>query len=465
MKTEETRSVRARKPHGMAVCLVVVLAMAIHPACAESSAERDQRMQWFREARFGMFIHWGLYAIPAGQWNGKPYEGIAEWIQSMARIPVKEYEMLKDQFNPAKYDPDQWVRMAKDAGMKYVVITSKHHDGFGLWDSAQTDWDIGSTPYGKDLLKPLAEACRKHGLRFCIYHSIMDWHHPDWGTREPWRGNAPNPSPDMDDYTAFMKAQLRELLTGYGDVGVLWFDGEWEDAWTHRRGRDLDDYVRSLQPGIIINNRVDKGRHGMEGFTKEERFRGDFGTPEQQIPVNGIPGADWESCMTMNGSWGYSKVDQNWKTATDLIRNLVDIASKGGNYLLNVGPTAEGEIPRPSVERLRAIGQWMDTNAESIHGTSANPFPETPWGRCTTRPCKGGTRLYLHVFDWPADGKLVLPSLQNPIINARVLADPAATVGIRGHELLLPAKAPDPVASVVVVEIEGKPSFGVLETR
>ena len=451
-------------PTTLPALLAASILLAAVPAPAESQQERDARMAWFREARFGMFIHWGVYAVPAGEWQGKKYGGGVEWIQSQAKIPTNDYTPLKDRFNPVKYDADAWVRLAKDAGMRYIVITSKHHDGFCLWDSAQTDWDVASTPYGKDVLKPLAEACARHGIRLCFYHSIMDWHHPEYGTKAGWRGNAANPSPDMDKFTAYLKAQLKELVDAY-HPGILWFDGEWEDAWTHERAIDLDDYVRSLQPGIIVNNRIDKGRKGMEGFNEGGGFRGDYFTPEQQIPATGLPGADWESCMTMNNTWGYSAHDQNWKPAQALVRNLIDIASKGGNYLLNVGPTADGEIPGPSVERLQAIAAWMKANGESIHGTQANPFPRTPWGRCTVKPIEGGkTRLYLHVFDWPKDGKLELRGLANPVAGARLLADPAAPVVASNPDqgsvvLQLPAAAPDPVASVVALDITGAPDI------
>ena len=436
-------------------CLLLTAATL---ANAGTPAQKDERMSWFREARFGMFIHWGLYSIPAGEWNGKIHKGAAEWIQSRAQIPVADYTPLKDRFNPVNYDPDAWVRLARDAGMKYIVITSKHHDGFCLWDSKQTDWDVGSTPWGKDLLKPLAEACRKHGLKFCLYHSIMDWHHPDWGTVMPWRGNAGNPKPDMDAYSAYMKAQLTELLTEYGDVGILWFDGEWEPAWTHERGIDLDDHVRSLQPRIIVNNRVDKGRKGMEGLTQGDHFRGDYGTPEQQIPANGLPGTDWESCMTMNDSWGFAAADSNWKSPAVLIRNLIDVASKGGNYLLNVGPTAAGEIPGPSIERLEAVASWMKVNAESIHGTSASPLPASPWGRTTMKTRDGTTRLYLHVFDWPADATWEIQGLEEPVASARLLSDPAnpltVTPGPSGPVVSLPSQAPDSIATVIAVDLK-----------
>jgi alpha-L-fucosidase len=425
----------------------------------ESKDERDARMEWWREARFGMFIHWGVHAIPAGEWKEEPVEGISEWIQSKGEIPAAEYETLKDQFNPVKYDADAWVKLAKNAGMKYIVITSKHHDGFCLWDSGQTEWDIASTPYKKDLLKPLADACRKYGVKLCFYHSIMDWKHPDYGVKKPWRGNFNAEAPDMDAYTAYMKAQLKELLTNYGDIGVLWFDGEWEKAWTHERGTDLDDYLREIQPSLIINNRIDKGRKGMAGMNKEGDFRGDFGTPEQEIPHEGFPGVDWESCMTMNTSWGYKASDQNWKSTEELIRNLVDIASKGGNYLLNVGPTAEGLIPAPSVERLKEMGEWMKVNGESIHGTSASPLPAVEWGRCTVKENRDATLLYLHVFQWPENGLLTVPGLkvEKDMVQASLLTGdfkPVVSSGVDGLMVEVGTQAPDSVDSVVVLKIK-----------
>ncbi|MDZ7312885.1 MAG: alpha-L-fucosidase, partial [candidate division KSB1 bacterium] len=329
----------------------------------ETPAQHDARMQWWREARFGMFIHWGLYAIPAGEWKGNTNH--AEWIRTTAQIPLDQYDKFVQQFNPVKFNAEEWVRLAKDAGMKYIVITSKHHDGFCLFDSKQTDFDVMSTPFKRDILKELSEACRKEGIKMCWYHSIMDWHHPDYLPRREWEKNRSTRGANFDRYVQYMKAQLKELLTNYGAIGVLWFDGEWENTWNPQRGRDLYKYVRSLQPDIIINNRVGAGRSGMEGFTKEGEFAGDFGTPEQQIPATGLPGVDWETCMTMNDHWGYNQNDQNWKSSQELIRMLADIASKGGNFLLNVGPTAEGLFPQPSIDRLREIGQWMKVNSEA----------------------------------------------------------------------------------------------------
>ena len=442
--------------HGLIVGLILLSGVTF----AETPEQKDERMEWWREARFGLFIHWGVYAVPAGEWNGEPVKGIAEWIQSKAPITATDYEPLKNVFNPTQYDADAWVRLAKNAGMKYIVITSKHHDGFCLWDSAETDWDIASTPYKKDLLKPLAEACEKQGIKLCFYHSIMDWKHPEYGIKKPWRGNFDNPAPDMDAYTAYMKAQLKELLTEYGDIGVLWFDGEWESAWTHERGEDLDDYLRAIKPSIIINNRVDKGRKGMAGMNKEGDFRGDFGTPEQEIPHNGFPGVDWESCMTMNKSWGYKASDHNWKSTELLIQNLVDIASKGGNYLLNVGPTAEGLIPAPSVQRLEEMGEWMKLNAESIHGTSASPLPSFDWGRCTVKKEGDITTLYLHVFQWPENGELMVPGLraEGETLEASLLANGNTLEVLTGPEsvaIKISAPAPDPIDSVIALKISG----------
>ncbi|MHC4119353.1 MAG: alpha-L-fucosidase [Planctomycetota bacterium] len=421
---------------------------------------QDERMQWWREARFGMFIHWGLYAVPAGEWKGQRIKGIGEWIMERADIPVAEYEPLARQFNPVKFDADQWVRIAKNAGMKYIVITSKHHDGFCLWDSKVTDYDIiDASPFGRDILKELAKACKKQGIRLCFYHSIMDWHHPD--AQAPFYPNyndTKRSNPNFSRYVkTYMKPQLKELITEYGPLGVLWFDGEWIKDWTEPQGKDLYNYVRDLQPDIIINNRVGKGRKGMEGLNKgDQEYAGDFGTPEQQIPARGLPGVDWESCMTMNDTWGYKHYDDNWKSKEDLLRKLADIASKGGNFLLNVGPTAEGLIPAPSVERLAAMGEWMKVNGESIQGTTASPLGEVPWGRCTAKPGK----LYLHVFDWPANGKLEVSGVEGKVGKAYLLAKKRAKLRVtrEGDRVVIavPDKAPDPINTIVVLNIKNK---------
>jgi alpha-L-fucosidase len=421
---------------------------------SETPEQRAKRMEWFTAARFGMFIHWGLYSVPAGEWHGKPAPSLGEWIMESAKIPVSEYEKFARQFDPEKFDAREWVRMAKDAGVKYIVITSKHHDGFAMWRSDMSNWGIKSTPFQRDPLQELAVQCRKAGIKLCFYYSIMDWHHPDWPERRPWNDTATG-TPDMDRYVAYMKGQLKELLTRYGPVGILWFDGEWEKPWNNERGLDLYNYVRGLQPGLIVNNRVGQGRAGMSGMNKGQGV-GDYGTPEQEIPANGFgPGVSWESCMTMNDTWGYRKDDHHWKSAQTLVRNLIDCASKGGNYLLNVGPTSEGVFPDASVELLKEIGDWMKINHQAIYATTASPFKrQLSWGRCTQ---KGG-KLYLSVFDWPADGQLHVP-LSAKKAKAWLLADPhrklPCSFDAHGLVIQLPATAPDKIASVIAVETGG----------
>jgi len=439
----------------LALCATAVFAQ-------ETPAQQAERMAWFNHDRFGLFIHWGVYSVPAGEWQGKTNYG--EWFLEETKMPVSQYMKYAKEFNPVKFDARQWVQMAKDAGMKYIVITSKHHDGFGIFRSDLTDWCMKSTPFPRDPLRELADACKQEGIRLCFYHSIMDWHHPDWETRRAWNDTTPDTPPVMERYIEFMKGQLKELITRYGPLGILWFDGEWEKPWTVERGRDLYNYVRGLQPDIIINNRVGKGRAGMNGMDKGEGGVGDYGTPEQEIPATGFgPGVYWESCMTMNNHWGYNKHDQNWKSTKTLVRNLVDCASKGGNYLLNVGPTSEGLFPEQSVQRLAEIGRWMKVHHESVYGTTASPFKSLGWGRCTQKPAPGGkTRLYLHVFDWPADGSLLVPGLKNVVDSAALLG---SDVPVRfaqtaeGVTLTLPSTAPNALSSTIALTIQGKPSL------
>jgi len=452
-----------------ATVVSLLIALVILASCGGSTStqigkaakaeplSQDQRMEWWRDARFGLFVHFGVYAVPAGTYRGERIDGGGEWIMNQAKIPVAEYEKLAPRFDPVGFRADEWVRLAKNAGMKYIVITSKHHDGFCLWDSKVSNWDImDATPFKRDILKELSVACKKQGVRLCFYHSIMDWHHPDaQGACYPNYNDGSNPN--FARYVeTYLKPQLAELLTNYGPIGVLWFDGEWIKDWTESQGKDLYSYVRSLQPSIIVNNRVGKGRSGMEGLTQGEAA-GDFGTPEQQVPPEGLPGVDWETCMTMNDTWGFKSYDENWKSAEDLIRMLADVASKGGNFLLNVGPTPEGLIPQASVERLEAMGKWMAVNGESIHGTTASVIGRPEWGRCTVK----GEKLYLHVFNWPTDGVLKLPAVRGQVDKAYLLADKKRTsipvaAGAEGLTLSVTPQAPDAIDSVVVLVLKNK---------
>ena len=428
----------------------------------ETPKSNDERMEWWREARFGLFIHWGLYAIPAGEWDGKT--NYAEWIRNNAHIPLEVYDQFVHEFNPVKFNAKEWVRMAKDAGMKYIVITSKHHDGFCLFDSKYTDFDVMSTPFQRDIMKELADASHEAGIKICWYHSIMDWHHPDYLPRREWEKDRPTEGADFDRYVHYMKSQLSELLSNYGDIGVLWFDGEWESTWNHERGKDLYHYVRGLQPDIIVNNRVDVNRGGMAGISSDDSNVGDFGTPEQQIPATGLPGVDWETCMTMNNHWGYNKNDHDWKSTKQLLQMLADIASKGGNFLLNVGPTAEGLFPQPSIDRLKGMGQWMKVNGEAIYDTKASPFKKLDWGRCTQKVMGENTRLYLHVFDWPDNGELAVPGIYNKPVNAYLLSDPEMkNLNVTRNEdalsISIPKESPDSINSVIVLDVTGKPDI------
>jgi len=409
----------------------------------ETVQQRDGRLGWWRQGRFGMFIHWGVYSVPAGTYKDKRIDGIGEWIMNRGKIPVAEYKEYAKQFNPVKYDAEKWVRLAKEAGMKYIVITSKHHDGFALFDSKVTDWDIvDATPYGKDLLKPLAEACQKHGIKLGFYYSqAQDWCHRGGAAAGGHWDEAQKGS--MDEYIKKIAApQVKEILTNYGDIAVLWWDTPKD--MTVERADSLQPLI-NVSPGILTNNRLGGN------------YPGDFTTPEQHIPATGLD-YDWEACMTMNDTWGFKSYDDNWKSVEMLIRNLVDIASKGGNYLLNVGPTAEGVIPAASVERLKGIGQWMKINGDSIYGTTASPFTRLAWGRCTKKTFINGATLYLHVFEWPGDGKLLVGGLRNKVQQAYLMANmeklntDASAGGITIH---LPKQAPDAIDSVVVLKVSG----------
>lgn len=418
---------------------------------ADSTPTADP-LAWWREARFGLFIHWGLYAHPAGFWKGQPVPSLGEWIMRNAKIPIPEYEAIAKEFNPANFDAEAWVSLAAAAGMKYLVITAKHHDGFAMYHSPSCPYNIvDATPFGRDPMQELAAACARHGLKMCFYYSqAQDWHAPGgaghWELAEgaPWWSQTVEAEAFAQYLEDKVKPQVTELLTQYGPIGLIWFDTP--VVITREQSVALRELVHSLQPDCLVSGRVG---HGV----------GDYGSlGDNQIPRGPVSG-DWETPATLNDTWGFKSDDHNWKPVKDLLYLLVDLTSKGVNYLLNVGPTGLGEIPPPSVNRLQAIGRWMDVNGEAIHGTSPNPFPfEFEWGRITVK----GERMYLLFYEWPA--RFELSGLRNQVKRAWLLAEPATAVPCRQsvdtaldhHRLTLdlPA-APDDLVSVVCLELDG----------
>src|SRR5579872_1918240 len=355
------------------------------PAQPRQTVDPEQRLKWWTEARFGMFIHWGIYTVPAGEWNGQPVKGLGEWIMNRAQIPVREYEKLASQFNPVKFNADAWVAVAKNAGMKYLTITAKHHDGFAMFGSKVSPYNIvDATPFHRDPMKELAGACQRAGIKLCFYYSqTQDWHERG-GVGNTWDFTPPTPAEFEKYYNDKVIPQVRELLTNYGPIGLIWFDTP-RDIIVEQ-SQKLADLVHELQPNCLVSGRVG---HGL----------GDYDSAgDNQISMGAVK-RPWETPVTLNDTWGFKKDDHNWKPAQVLIRQLATTSSRGGNYLLNVGPTSQGVIPPESVERLAEVGKWMKVNGESIYGTAANPFPyELPWGVITSKP----SRLYLHVFRWPS---------------------------------------------------------------
>jgi alpha-L-fucosidase len=404
-----------------------------------------------------MFIHWGVYSVPAGTYGGKQIPDIGEWIMNNASIPMATYSGFAKEFNPTKFNADQWVSIAKNAGMKYIVITAKHHDGFAMFHSTASGYNIyDATPFKRDPLAELAKACAKQGMKLGFYYSqAQDWGHSGGAAmrRDNRKTDHWDPGQDgsFDDYLKTVALpQVREILTNYGPVAVLWFDTP-TAAMTKQRAQPFVDLLHELQPQIIWNNRLGGG------------FKGDTETPEQYVPPTGFPGRDWETCMTINNTWGYKSYDTNFKSYDTLLHNLIDIASKGGNYLLNVGPTAEGVIPQPEVDRLQQIGDWLTINGDAIYGTTASPFKRPmDFGRVTQKPfdAAGGRpgKLFLHVFDWPKDGVLWLP-VTSKIAKAYLMTAPDMPLPMNtvdgGVAITVNAPVPDVPATVVVAELAG----------
>jgi len=412
------------------------------------STSKEERLNWFKEAKFGMFIHWGPYSKLAGEWNGKkiPVGENAEWIMQKLQIPVKEYRKMAKQFNPIKFNAEDWVKLAKNAGMKYLVITAKHHDGFAMYHSKVSDYNIVNfTPFKRDPMKELAAACREEGIKFCFYYSHReDWDHPDaYGNYWDYNEAQKNFEKYLEEKS---KPQLRELLTEYGPLGLIWFD---RGMYTQEQGKEFVSIVRQLQPRCLINGRV--GNYN-------EELLGDYqNMNDNGMPIGGIE-EYWETPQTLNETWGFSKYDKKWKSPKEVIRRLAEIVGKGGNYLLNIGPTGEGIIPQASADVLNKVGDWIKKNGESIYGTTPNPFYNLPWGQCTVK----GEKLYLHIFDWPSDGKLRIPGLKNNVKKAYLLINKNRQLPTyrEGNMVFIsvPEKPIDEINTVVVIEIEGIPN-------
>lgn len=411
---------------------------------SDAATARDDRMAWWREAKFGMFVHWGIYSVTGGQYRGQELPNSAEWMMARGKIPIAEYEQYAARFNPSRFDADAFVGLAKQAGMKYLVITAKHHDGFAMFDSSSNDFNVvDATPFKRDIMKELADACQKQGIRFGFYYSqAQDWHHPG-GFGNGWDKTIKRVS--SDEYVS-QKAvpEVKQLLTDYGPIGIFWWDTPRKMS---RESFDSLHTLTELQPQTITNDRLG------------DDYPGDYKTFERNIPKQKPPAEDWEVCMPISGSWGYKRSDRSFKSTEKLIQNLADIASMGGNYLLNVSPTGEGTLLPEAVERLQAVGAWMDVNAESIYGTSASPLGKLEWGRCTMKETADGTTLYLHVFDWPQDGKLLAPGLKSQVKRAYLVAGntelrtETVSDGLLLHQF--PAEPTDPYNSVVAVELQG----------
>jgi alpha-L-fucosidase len=431
----------------MKLRLTALLLVACPLWTAPPALTPEQRIEWFRHDKFGMFIHWGPYSLLAGEWKGQrvPVGGEAEWIMQRFNIPVAQYREMAHGMNPVKFNADEYVNLAKTAGMKYLVVTAKHHDGFAMYPSGVSEYNLNAwTPFKRDPLKELSEACRRAGIRFCVYYS----HREDWDDPDGY-GNNWDYDRSKKVFTRYLerksKPQLRELLTNYGPLGLVWFDRGLE---TPQQAADFVQMVRTLQPQCLINGRV--GNYGQE-------LMGDY----QNMNDNGMPTGGleeyWETPQTLNGTWGFSKFDQEWKSAGNVIHRLVEIVSKGGNYLLNIGPMADGTIPPPSIATLQKVGDWMRRNSASLYGTTACPLSDIPWGRCTVK----NDKLYLHVFTWPSDSTLRFSGLRNELRAAYPLSDPSRRLEVSRNEgavsIALPPSPRDPDDTIFVLEIAGPP--------
>lgn len=395
----------------------------------------------FMNMRFGMFIHWGPVSLRGTEIG---------WSRGN-QVPKEEYDSLYKEFNPVLFNADAWAKTAKDAGMKYLTITARHHDGFCLWPTAYTSYNIMSTPYKKDIVGELARACKKRGIKFCIYYSILDWYHPDYPIHSP-RNQAIDPKADMSRYVAFMKNQLRELLTKY-DPYMLWFDGAWEAPWTDEMGRDMYAYLKGIRPGVIINNRLGKEMTGMSATKKIDvsKMVGDYDTPEQVVGRLNME-TPWESCFTICSQWSW-KPNDKMKSLKDCLNIISKTAGGNGNLLLNVGPMPDGRIEARQAARLKEIGRWLQGNGEAVYGTLGGPW-EPAESYAATRK---GNRIFLHVLRTDAP-ELELKNIPGrKVLKAAVLNGAAVKVSQQGDALRvqLPAGAPDGADYIIVLELDG----------
>jgi alpha-L-fucosidase len=405
---------------------------------AETPEQFNQRMAWWRDARFGMFIHWGPVSLKGTEIG---------WSRDSVGTAV--YDNLYKQFNPVKFDADAWVAVAKAAGMKYIVLTTRHHDGFCLWDTKYTDYNIMNSPFKRDVTKELAAACKKQGIVYCSYYSICDWWHPLYpGGNET--GIKGKPHADMDKFNQYLKDQLAEQIKNYGPLGLVWFDGEWEAPWTHERGVDLYNYLRKLQPNLIVNNRVDKGRAGMKGDTATG-FVGDYDTPEQRIGGFNME-RPWETCMTICNQWAW-KPDDKMKSLKECVQSLLCTVGGDGNLLFNVGPQPDGQIEARQVERLKEMGAYVQKYGSGIYGTRGGPFKPGKWGVST----RHGNVITLFVMTWPKNGLLHLPLVDCKLVGVKTLSGGKANLdeGDRSLMVSLEEKDRDPIASVIELMFDG----------